>query len=192
MQPPPISEQFDIAAATDACVRAPAVVPVTLRTIGAADAGIEQEFIARLSPRSRRYRFFSGLKELTPAMLARFINVDYPAEMALIATVPVAGREQEIGVARYAQWSRPGTVEFAVVVADEWQRKGVARRLLERLFAVARADGWQEIEGLVLRENTGMLKLMDKLGFTRHRYEGDPAVVHVRLALDAVAPSGSR
>ena len=172
MLPPLIHEQFVANETT-----------VTMRTILPSDAGMEQGFMARLSLRSRHYRFLSGLKALTPDMLTRFINVNYPAEMALIATVQTAAGEQEIAVARYAQWSTPGAVEFAIVVADEWQRRGIGRRLLERLFAIARADGHEAIEGLVLRENTGMLGLITKLGFTRHRSEDDASVVRVRLEL---------
>jgi len=166
---------------------------VTIRPIRPTDAGIEQEFVARLSDRARRYRFLSGLKELTPAMLRRFIDVDFPQELALIATVPVEGRECEVAVARYAGGSAPGRVEFAVVVADDWQRKGIGRALLERLFAVAREQGFAMIEGLVLRENLGMLKLMDRMGFQRAARSGDPGVVYVSKALSpGETPTGAR
>src|SRR5262245_15928897 len=156
---------------------------VTIRPITPADAGIETEFIARLSPQTRRYRFLSGLKELTAPMLKRFLNVDYPNEMALIATVPFDGREREIGVARYAAGSRPESVEFAVVIEDEWQGKGLGPALLERLFAIAEQSGFAEIEGLVLNENYGMLKLMERMGFERSYRLHEPGVVHVSKSL---------
>jgi len=156
---------------------------VAIRPIRPADAGIEQEFIARLSPQSRRYRFLSGLKELTPEMLKRFIDVDYPREMALIATVPADGREREIAVARYARGTEPESVEFAVVVADEWQGRGIGPALLARLFAIAREQGFAAIEGVVLHENRAMLALMQRMGFERKVVLDDPGVVHVRKAL---------
>ena len=163
-------------------------VVVAIRPIRPTDAGIEKEFIARLSPRSRRYRFLSGLKELTPEMLKRFIDVDYPREMALIATVPVEGREREIGVARYARGSQPDRVEFAVVVADEWQGRGIGPALLERLFEVARTQGFAAIEGVVLQENRAMLDLMQRMGFTRETTLDDPSVVHVTKTLRPEGP----
>ena len=159
-------------------------VVVTIRPIRPTDAGIETEFIARLSPRSRRYRFLSGLKELTPEMLKHFINVDYPHEMAFIATVPVDGREREIGVARYAKGSEPDRVEFAVVVADEWQGRGIGAALLEHLFDVARERGFAAIEGLVLHENRAMLDMMQRMAFTRETMLDDPSVVHVTKVLE--------
>jgi acetyltransferase len=158
-------------------------VVVTIRPIRPTDAGIEREFIARLSPQTRRYRFLSGLKELTPEMLQHFINVDYPREMALIATVPVDGREREIAVARYARGTEPESVEFAVVVADEWQGRGIGPALLARVFEIARTQGFAAIEGIVLHENRTMLDLMQRMGFTRKTALDDPSVVHVRKAL---------
>jgi acetyltransferase len=152
---------------------------VTIRPITPADAGIETEFVARLSPQTRRYRFLSGLKELTPEMLRRFLNVDFPHEMALVATIPFANGEREIGVARYAPGSQPGYVEFAVVVDDEWQGKGIGPALLERLFAIAELAGYVGIEGVVLTENYGMLKLMERMGFSRSHRPHDAGVVHV-------------
>lgn len=156
---------------------------VTIRPITPADTGIETEFIARLSPQSRRYRFLSGLKELTPEMLRRFTNVDYPREMALIATVRTSNAqdagERQIAVARYASGSAPDRVEFAVVVADEWQNKGLGPALLERLFDIAKDSGFTTIEGFVLRENRGMLNLTDRMGFERSGRFHEPGVVYV-------------
>ena len=152
---------------------------VTIRPITPDDAGIETEFIARLSPQTRRYRFLSGLKELTSEMLRRFLNVDFPHEMALVATIPLQGRERQIGVARYAAGSQPHHVEFAVVVEDEWQGKGLGPALLERLFAIAELAGYAGIEGVVLAENLGMLKLMERMGFARSHRLHDVGVVHV-------------
>jgi acetyltransferase len=173
MHPPDLRDSLTLADGTT----------VTIRPITPADAGIETEFIARLSPQTRRYRFLSGLKELTPAMLKRFLNVDYPSEMALIATIPFDGREREIGVARYAPGSRPDHVEFAVVIEDEWQGKGLGPALLERLFAIAERSGFAGIEGLVLNENYGMLKLMERMGFERSHRLHEPGVVHVSKSL---------
>lgn len=139
---------------------------VTIRTIRAEDARIEQAFVQRLSPRSKRLRFMSAVRELTPAALDRFVNVHFPDEMALIATVLEDGAEREIGVARYAHSSGIGTAEFAVVVSDDWQGRGVGSELLRCLFDVASSAGLPGIHGLILRENAGMLQLARQLGFS--------------------------
>lgn len=138
---------------------------VTLRMITPEDAGIEQEFVTALSERSRYLRFFSGLRRLPPFMLRRLINIQFPASYALIATVAEGDQERQIGVARYAPTEDEGIAEFAVVVADEWQGRGIASQLLRYLIAAATVAGINSLEGLVLRENRGMLMLARKLGF---------------------------
>ena len=152
---------------------------VTIRPIRPEDRDIEQAFVSNLSPNSRYLRFFSAVRDLSPQMLDRFTHVDYPRQMALIATVQAEGKELEIGVARYAPGSSGNAVEFAVVVADEWQGLGIGRELLRHLFDTARLAGFERIEGLVLKSNKNMLQLCNRLGFTVNRYPDDAALVRV-------------
>ncbi len=70
------------------------------------------------------------IQELTPAMLVRFTQIDYDQEMALMAVTEVSGQEVELGIARYAINPDGQSCEFALVVADEWQGKGVAHKLM--------------------------------------------------------------
>ena len=155
---------------------------VTIRPIQEEDRDIELAFVRGLSPDSKYFRFLSTLKDLPPQMLDRFTQVDFPQEMALIATVAAASGEQEIGVARYAAGNTKGTVEFAIVVADIWQGHGIGRELLLRLFERAADAGHRGMEGFVLRINTKMLRLARELGFTINPYPGDPQLL--RLAMD--------
>ena len=138
---------------------------IVLRPIRPEDAWLEQEFIRALSIRSKYFRFMSTVQDLTAAMLSRFTQIDYDREMALIAVTEVAGKEREIGVARYVINPDGESCEFAIVVADEWQGRGVGARLLSALLDTARAKRLKIVEGAVLRENQGMLRLMRKLGF---------------------------
>lgn len=156
---------------------------VTLRAIRPEDASLEQAFVRCLSPRSKQLRFLSGIRELTPALLAKFTHTEYPAEAALIATVQHDGREEQIGVARFAPGSAADCREFAVVVADEWQGRGIATALLCKLFRVAADAGTHSIEGLVLRENARMLELARDFGFEIRHFPGDPSLVAVRKDL---------
>ena len=116
-------------------------------------------------------------------MLARFTQIDYDREMAFIAVVPRNGAEEEIAVARYITNIDNVGCEFAIVVADEWRHRGIARRLMERLIECARDYGLRYIEGSVLAENRGMLALADSLGFVAQKSADDPGVVQVRKVL---------
>ncbi len=163
---------------------------VTYRRMEPGDAEIEQEFVRGLSDESRYMRFFSSLRELPPDLLKEFTNPHYPLSYALIATVEErrdgAPRERQIGVARYVPTEDPDTAEFAVVVADDWQRRGIASQLMRVLIAAAAVAGVRTLVGLVLRDNPGMLDLCAKLGFEPAGRSGDPGVV--RLAKELRAP----
>ena len=147
MQPPAIRHEWTAGDGTQ----------VVIRPIRPEDREIERAFVRGLSSHSRYFRFFSAVTDLSPKMLDRFTQVDYPREMAFIATIQVELAEQEIGVARYAPGSSEGTAEFAVVIADAWQGRGIGRELLCHLFGVAEQSGFARIEGIVLRANKNML-----------------------------------
>jgi acetyltransferase len=103
--------------------------------------------------------------------------------MAFVATVDEAGRETEVGVARYVANPDGESCEFALVIADGWQRKGLGRRMMVQLIEVARARDLRSMVGHVLGENRGMLALCQKLGFVVSDSAEGPMVKRVTLAL---------
>lgn len=141
-------------------------VAVWIRPIRPEDREREAEFVRSLSPASRYFRFHSALRELTPQMLERFTRINYPDEMALVALVDGADGEEQVGVARYVRQSGSDTAEIAIVVADDWQGRGIATRLLTDLRDVARQAGITRLVASVLRENGRMLELVRRLGFS--------------------------
>ena len=139
---------------------------VIIRPIRPEDSEIEQDFVRSMSPQSRFFRFFSTLKELSPAALKMLTRNIFPTNMAIIATTVSHDRETQIGVARYAPGSEEGWAEFAICVADAWHGRGVAASLLQVLFNMAKESGLVGIEGYAMNENLRMLKLARRLGFT--------------------------
>jgi len=162
---------------------------IMLRPIRPEDAEMEQEFVKNLSANSRYFRFMNTVRELTPTMLMRFTQIDYDREMAFVALREEGGREIEIAVARYVTNPDAQTCEFALVVADAWQCKGLGRRMLGRLIEVARWRGLHTMVGQVLAANEAMLALCRKLGFEVSDHPDDAAVARVSLAL--AAPRGA-
>lgn len=138
---------------------------VTFRMMHPDDAQREQDFVRGLSERSRYLRFFSGIDKLPASVLEDFTNPDYPYSFAVIAVIPDGEGLRQIGVARYAPTGTDGVAEFAVVIADDLQGQGVATRLMKLLILAASLGGIQRLEGLILKQNTGMLALARKLGF---------------------------
>jgi len=152
---------------------------VRIRPIRPEDAEMETAFITELSEESRYMRFLSIVRHVTPEMVARFTQIDYDREMALIATRNEDGHESIIAVARYVRDPNPASAEFAIVVADRAQRKGLASKLMGRLMTHARWAGIERLRGLVLASNGSMLDLMDRLGFEVFPVEDDPSLVDV-------------
>ncbi len=153
---------------------------VTIRPIRPEDAEREQQFFIGLSDESKYYRFMDTIRELTQTMLVRFTQIDYDREMALVATIfDSDGKEVQIGVARYVTNPDGETVEFALAIADDWQKHGVGRKLMSSLIDCARAKGYRTIVGDVLSMNTKMFNLMTKLGFMIHPHPEDPTVKRV-------------
>jgi len=148
-----------------------------LRPIRPEDAELERRFVDRMSERSRIQRFMVYVRELSPPMLARFTQLDYDRELALVAV-----HEGEfVAVGRYAPNADGRTAEFALVTADAWQGKGLGRALLERLVVAARAAGYEALYGNILGANREMLDLAARLGFVEEEREGDMVTVVRRL-----------
>lgn len=159
-------------------------VEVRIRTMQPSDREIEQEFVRGLSGQTRYFRFHSAVRELSSAMLERFTNVNYPDEMALIATVKEAGREREIGVARYVRLPDSKSAEMAIVVADAWQGKGVGTRLLVDLRLCAVAAGIEQLKASVLSENRRMYEFVKRLGYDVEPRRDDYRTVELGKELD--------
>ncbi len=148
-----------------------------LRPIRPEDAGREQRFFERLSERSRYQRFMHYLKQLPPRMLARFTQIDYDRELALVAL----WEDELVAVGRYTPNADGVTAEFAVTVADGWQGKGLGHGLLERLCEAASAAGYQALVGHILEANQDMLELAAHLGFVEQARSGSEVTVVRRL-----------
>ncbi|CAG7857435.1 Peptidyl-lysine N-acetyltransferase Pat [biofilm metagenome] len=139
---------------------------IVIRPIRPEDAEIEQEFVRNLSEEPRYFRFMNSVQELSESMLARFTQIDYSREMALIAVTVQQGKEIELGVTRYTINPDGESCEFALVVADCMRGKGLGRLLMINLMDIARSKGLKIMEGDVLNNNHNMLKLMQRLDFT--------------------------
>jgi acetyltransferase len=162
---------------------------VTLRPIAAADLRLERDFVVGLSAGTRYQRLLSG-RQLLPDELRRLTDIDYRCELALVALAGEAGENRIVGVARYVRddgIEAPGC-DFALVVADAWQGRGVGELLLRRLLDAAVDDGIRVVAGITLSTNTGMLKLAKRLGFEARREPGDATITELRW--EAPAPAG--
>lgn len=142
------------------------------RPLAPSDAARVQRFVGELSPRSRRERYFSAIRELTPRQLERTLRTAQGGGVSLAA---VQG-DALIALAECAEG------EFALVVADEWQGLGLGRALMERLIRHARVARLPGLHGVVRAGNRAMLRLASSFGF-RAAPDEDPDLLRVELTL---------
>ena len=182
----------DWAAALTSQVRLADGSVVTIRPIRSGDLCLHSDFVHALSPRT------GYLRLLSPRMpqedeLRRMTQIDYPAELALVAIASVDGHAVEVGVARYAPTvdadAPPGRAEFAIVLSDAWQGRGLATQLLGRLIDAAATAGVRELADITLYDNAAMIGLARKLGFTVQRDPGDAHLTRLRKVLQPPTPA---
>jgi RimJ/RimL family protein N-acetyltransferase len=139
---------------------------LVIRPVLPQDEDLTVAFFGNLPAAARYDRFMSPMRNLPPALIKRFTNVDYSDHMALVAEVFEDGEEIVVAEARYVRLAAdPAAAEFAVSVAERWQGKGLAKLLLLKLECRAAAAGIQRIVGQTLATNARMLHLARRAGF---------------------------
>jgi GNAT superfamily N-acetyltransferase len=153
---------------------------VTLRSIRPDDKATLAAAFERLSETSRYRRFFTAITHLDEASLAYLTEVDHHDHEAIVAFARDTG--EPLGVARYIR-TEPGgdTAEAAVVVVDEWQRRGVGRALVRRLAVRARQEDVRYFTGQILAQNPAAVELVRGLGPVEVSRDGAEFHVVVKL-----------
>jgi RimJ/RimL family protein N-acetyltransferase len=136
---------------------------VFVRPLRPEDAALYPDFIAAVTAQDLRLRFFTAVRELSAAQIAKLTRLDYDRAMAFIALEPDSG--DMLGVVRLHRESE-GTGEYAVLVRSALKGRGLGWLLMRRMIGYARAAGLTRIQGQVLTENATMLRMCTELGFT--------------------------
>lgn len=162
---------------------------VTIRPIRPDDAGMERDFLHRLSPEAKHYRFLGAVRELPAPELERLCNVDGENTMAFVATLAGSDGETEIGVGRYAPGGGEDAREMALTVADDWRGTGLDAELVRVLIEHARARGVKRLFFVELADNSTIRKLAKTLGMHASRHPDDVHQVVYSMAIGEDAPA---
>lgn len=155
-----------------------------LRPIMPEDEPSLRKAFAGLTPEEARMRFAGMRKSLPHVDAARFTQIDYDREMALVLTEPgVPGKTDIHGVVRIHADPDNEQAEYAIIVRKPMTRRGWGTLLMERIIAYARGRGTKRLFGYVLSENRPMLNLCARLGFDRQPMPDEPSVTQVALDL---------
>jgi acetyltransferase len=160
-----------------------------LRPIVPEDEPALDRAFQRLDPDEIRNRFLQPMRTLHHFLAARFTQLDYDREMALVLTEEgIPGTPDIHGVVRLSADPDNVSAEFAIIVLHHLAGRGVGKLLMERILAFARSRGIAVVWGVTLRDNRRMRALAKSLGFKQSREKDEPSLVHMELDLRPVQP----
>jgi GNAT superfamily N-acetyltransferase len=154
---------------------------VEIRALQPDDQAAFGDAVSRASGQSLYRRFFVVRIGVSEAEIASFMNVDFVNRVALIAVMKESSPPVILGGARYVV-SGPSHAEMAFAVIDAYQRQGIGTILMRHLGAIARQAGINELVATVLPENTPMLRVFERSGFSPTTKRG-PGWAQVTLRL---------
>lgn len=143
----------------------PSQLQAQLRPVRAEDRAAMRHFVQALSPESRGLRFHGGVKADSERLLTHLTQADGLRHIAYVAVLACDDGELIVGEARVVGGSAGEPAELAIVVADAWQGRGLARQLLDTVLAAAAEAGLQAVVGEVLAHNARMACFMERAGF---------------------------
>jgi len=146
---------------------------LTLRPVRISDEQRLKEFFYSLSDASLYQRFASARKDMPHARLQEFVAVDFTREIVILAVVGREEKEIVVGLGQYAVDESTNTAEVALVVKDDYQNQGVGYVLQSYLTHLAKKRGLLGFTAEVLEENKPIVHLLEKMGFSVKRKEGN-------------------
>jgi len=139
---------------------------VTLRPIRPEDEPLEAALVKNTSRESLYFRFFGFVPGMDHRMLARFTHIDYDREMAIVAQVEEeGGHAQLIGVVRIVGDGWRDTAEYAILVQDQWQGRGIGSILTAYILEIACVQGYRQITATFLKTNGNIRRLFERFRF---------------------------
>ncbi len=155
--------------------------PVLLRPMRPEDEPLVADFMTKCSDDTIFFRYFRRIKNWTHEMLIRFTQNDYDREIGLMAISQPPSPEAMLGVSRLVMDPHRQAGEFAIIVADPWQGKGLGPKLIEQVIDIARDQGVKRLYGDVLAQNQPMLGLAKRTGFSLRKETEDVYRIEMEL-----------
>ena len=158
---------------------------VTLRPIRPDDAPLLQEGFSRLTPQTIYMRFLQAAKQLTDQQARELADVDYHRRMAIVGYVTEEGHERLVVVARYGMLEREekGLAEAAIVVRDDYQKRGLGKIAMQRLVRYARDHGVHGLVATVHANNTPVLTFIRNTGMPFKKRIIEPGIWEIIIPI---------
>ena len=160
---------------------------VNIRPIRPEDEPLLVTFHYTLSERSVYLRYFHWMKleqRTEHERLTRMCFIDYDRQMAFVAerTDEARGVREIVAVGRLVKSHTSEEAELAVIVSDNFQKRGLGTALVRQLVDFARDEKLNRITATMLFENRAMQKIFERAGF-RLEQSRDPESLSAVLVL---------
>lgn len=139
--------------------------PITLRPIKPEDEPMEAEMFEKFSDETQRFRFFTRIKDISHELLLRYTQIDYDREIAIIAEHEDNGKKEMWGVSRLIADPYNDTAEFAIVVADPWQKRRLGSVLTDYILQIAHIRKIKRVYAVFLPDNIRIKAMFENRGF---------------------------
>jgi acetyltransferase len=154
---------------------------IKIRPIRPEDEPLLVDFHETLSERSVYMRYFHWMKleqRTEHERLTRMCFIDYDRQMAFVAERPdpATGQRQIVAVGRLVKSHTAEEAELAVIVSDQFQKRGIGSEIVRQLVDFARAEKLERITATMLLENRPMQKVFEKAGFRLRQAHEDESV----------------
>lgn len=159
-----------------------------VRPVRPEDEDLFKAFFEKVSAEDLRLRFFAPVRDFSHTFLARLTQLDYSRAMAFAAFDTDSG--EMLGAVRLHADPDHKTGEYAILVQSSLKGKGLGWALMNLIIQYAAADGIETITGEVLKENSTMLEMCRRLGFSVSSTPGDDSIATVTLPVSPEAIEG--
>ena len=153
--------------------------PVLLRSIKPDDEPLWLEMFQNFSEESVHNRFFYIIKDTPHTLRARYCDIDYNSEIAIVAEL-TEEQKRILGVVRLTIDSDKKSGEVAFIVADPWQGLSLGSQMVDYMIEICKDVGLETIYAFILPNNHHAINLLKKRGFTI-QYEEDVAKATLKL-----------
>ncbi len=143
---------------------------VVLRPVKPEDEALLSELFSSLSEETKRFRFFNIFSDMSHESLIRHCNLDYDREIGIVAEMQQDGKKLIGAVGLVSDFTRR-CGEFAVVVGDQWQGKGLGSKLIDYVVEIGKDMGLETVVGYVISRNTKMIDLCVNKGFVMEQHD---------------------
>lgn len=153
---------------------------VFLRPILQTDEHLIVDLFNKLNSDSIYLRFLRPINALPEDMLFQLTHINYTSNFALVAVIQEDGKDSIIAVARYGYDPKENVTDFAIVVRDDWQRYGLGKSLLLKIFTIGREQGISRFVSIIDSTNHTMKQLLRTLGYpVKYSYKSGATQVEV-------------